>query len=169
MTRTVRLAGPDDLSDLYALRHDVFVLDQGVPLELERDELDRVAEHAVALEGARVVGTGRLVDGRVGGRGQLVPGSSGSVGTIGRMAVHPAARGTGVGRDLLDLLVQRGRDRGLPAVELHAQVQARGFYERAGFAAFGTVYLEAGIEHVGMRKELSKVAVRRHRTAGGAG
>ena len=41
-----------------------------------------------------------------------------------------------------------------PVVELHAQVHARRFYERAGFTPFGEVYLEAGIEHIGMRREL---------------
>ena len=73
---------------------------------------------------------------------------------LGRMAVAEAARGSGTGRALLDLLVATAADRGLPVVELHAQVHARGFYERAGFTPFGEVYLEAGIEHVGMRREL---------------
>jgi predicted GNAT family N-acyltransferase len=70
------------------------------------------------------------------------------------MAVCAEVRGTGVGRALLDALVARARERGLPGVELHAQVHARAFYERAGFVPFGTVYLEAGIEHLGMRRGL---------------
>ena len=37
-------------------------------------------------------------------------------------------------------------------VELHAQVSARGFYERAGYAAVGEEYEEAGIAHVTMRR-----------------
>lgn len=149
-----RLAGPADLDAVYALRHEVFVVSQGVPVELERDELDRTAEHAVALADGRVVGTGRLVDGRIDVHGSLVDATVGTVGTVGRMAVADAARGRGVGRRLLDLLVARAAERGLREVELHAQVHARGFYERAGFTAFGGVYLEAGIEHVGMRREL---------------
>jgi predicted GNAT family N-acyltransferase len=70
------------------------------------------------------------------------------------MAVADRARGAGVGRAVLDLLVLRAAERGLSEVELHAQVHARGFYEQAGFEPFGEVYLEAGIEHVGMRREL---------------
>ena len=154
MTASVRLATGADLDAVYALRHDVFVVGQGVPVELERDELDAGADHAVALRDDRVVGTGRLVDGRIDEDGRLEPDTPGTVGTVGRMAVHDAVRRTGVGRALLDLLVQRAADRGLPAVELHAQVHARSFYERAGFTAFGEVYLEAGIEHLGMRREL---------------
>ena len=154
MTLQVRLASAQDMPAAYALRHEVFVIGQDVPPELERDELDATAEHAVALEGDRTVGTGRLVNGRIGEDLRLVPGTPGTVGTIGRMAVDPSARGAGVGRALLDALVDRARALGLPAVELHAQLHAKAFYERAGFVPFGDVYLEAGIEHVGMRREL---------------
>ena len=152
---TVRLAGPGDLDAVYALRHQVFVVGQGVPVELERDELDASADHAVALDAAgSVVGTGRLVDGRIDQEGRLEPGTPGNVGTVGRMAVAAPARGSGTGRALLDLLVRRAAERGLPEVELHAQLHARAFYERAGFTPFGDVYLEAGIEHLGMRRRL---------------
>ena len=154
MTLEVRLAGPADLDEIYALRHEVFVIGQDVPEELERDELDAGADHAVARQDGVVVGTGRLVDGRIDEQGRLEAGTPGTVGTIGRMAVAEQARGTGTGRALLDLLVARAAQRGLPAVELHAQLHARGFYERAGFVPFGDIYLEAGIEHVGMRRSL---------------
>ena len=151
--RDLRLARPDDLDAVFALRYAVFVIGQDVPVELERDELDAGADHAVALVAGTVVGTGRLVDGRIDEQGTLEPGTPGTVGTVGRMAVADDARGAGVGRALLDLLVTRAQERGLPAVELHAQLHARGFYERAGFTPFGEVYLEAGIEHQGMRRE----------------
>ena len=150
----VRLAAAEDMPAVYALRHEVFVVGQDVPEELERDELDAAADHVLAARDGQVVGTGRLVDGRIDEDGHLEPGTPGTVGTIGRMAVTSAARAAGVGRRLLDLLVARAAERGLPAVELHAQVHARDFYARAGFEAFGEVYLEAGIEHIGMRREL---------------
>ena len=151
---SVRLAGPDDMGQVYALRHEVFVVGQAVPVELERDELDAAADHALGLLDGRVVGTGRLVEGRIDEDGRLVPGTAGAVATIGRMAVADAARGAGLGRALLDLLVARAVERRLPEVELHAQLHARGFYERAGFSPFGAIYLEAGIEHLGMRRRL---------------
>lgn len=154
MTLEVRLARAGELDGAYAVRHEVFVVGQDVPEELERDALDAGADHALALLDGEVVGTGRLVDGRIDEQGALVPGTAGTVGMIGRMAVREAARGTGAGRALLDLLVARAVERGLPAVELHAQVHALGFYERAGFLPFGDVYVEAGIEHLGMRREL---------------
>ena len=155
MSLPIRLARPAEMTAVYALRHDVFVGEQAVPEELEQDELDAGACHVVATDGDRVIGTGRLVDGRIGEDLRLEPGTPGVVGTIGRLAVAADARSRGVGRALLDDLVDRARIDGLPAVELHAQVLAKAFYERAGFVPFGTVYLEAGIEHVGMRKELT--------------
>lgn len=155
MTLQVRLAGPTDLAAVFALRHEVFVLGQNVPAELERDALDAGADHAVAVLDGRVVGTGRLLDGRTDEAGRLEPGTAGAVGTVGRMAVAAPARGSGVGRAVLDLLVARATERGLPVVELHAQVHALGFYERAGFSPYGEVYLEAGIKHVGMRRALT--------------
>jgi predicted GNAT family N-acyltransferase len=154
VTLQVRLATAQDMPAAYALRYEVFVIGQDVPAELERDDLDAMAEHAVAVDDGRTVGTGRLVNGRIGDDLRLVPGTTGAVGTIGRMAVAPELRGAGVGRALLDLLVERARSLGLPVAELHAQLHAKDFYERAGFTAFGEVYLEAGIEHVGMRREL---------------
>ena len=88
----VRLAAVGDLPAVYALRHEVFVVGQGVPVELERDDLDVTAEHAVALRAGRVVATGRLLDGSTDLAGLLVQGTQGEVGTIGRMAVSAPAR-----------------------------------------------------------------------------
>ncbi|MGZ6804586.1 MAG: GNAT family N-acetyltransferase, partial [Nocardioidaceae bacterium] len=88
-------------------------------------------------------------DGRVVGTGRLLPD-----GTIGRMAVAEQVRGQGIGAQVLARLEERARERGLPFVELHAQLHATGFYDKAGYVGFGEVYLEAGIEHRSMRKSL---------------
>jgi predicted GNAT family N-acyltransferase len=133
-----RLARPEDMPAAFALRHEVFVVGQGVPEELELDEMDAVSDHAVALLDGAVVGTGRLLPS----------------GTIGRMAVSSALRGQGLGAAVLGVLEDRARERGLAAVELHAQVHAVGFYGRYGYVPVSGVYLEAGIEHQSMRKEL---------------
>jgi predicted GNAT family N-acyltransferase len=144
VSREVRLARPEDLPAVYALRHEVFVLGQDVPEDMERDEHDEVVDHGVALLDGVVLATGRL----------LPPTEPGGAATVGRMAVAEAARGLGFGAAVLDLLEQTARDRGWPAVELHAQIHATGFYDRAGYVPYGDVYLEAGIEHLSMRKDL---------------
>jgi predicted GNAT family N-acyltransferase len=141
----VRLASADELPALHALRHEVFVVGQQVPEALERDEHDAAADHVVAVRDGALVATGRLVR------------RADGAGSIGRMAVAPQARGQGLGACVLRRLEQQAVERGLRQVELHAQLHARSFYERAGYEPFGEVYLEAGIEHVSMRKALPVV------------
>jgi predicted GNAT family N-acyltransferase len=131
----------------FALRHRVFVEEQRVPAALEHDAEDQVAFHVVAVEpgSGQVVGTGRLLR-------QVNPG--GVVGRVGRMAVDPSLRRGGTGARLLAALETEARARGLPEIELHAQCHVEGFYARAGYLRAGEVFLEAGIEHVIMRKRL---------------
>ncbi len=122
------------------MRHQVFVVEQQVPEELEQDELDATAWHAVAVTDAgETVGTGRLV-------------VRGGVGWVGRMAVRADWRGRGVGALLLANLEQAARERGCLLVELHAQEHAAGFYDRAGYHGVGEPFHEAGIRHLAMRK-----------------
>ena len=138
------LATPADRAALLALRHRVFVEEQGVPVDLEQDELDEAAVHAVARGG----------DGRVLGTGRMVVGPAGSA-RIGRMAVAGHARGSGVGAALLTVLEAAAASAGCHRVTLHAQVQAIGFYHRAGYEQDGDVFDDAGIPHVAMWKALS--------------
>jgi predicted GNAT family N-acyltransferase len=142
------LATAADRPELEALRHRVFVEEQAVPVDHERDELDDGATHAVARDRAgRVVGTGRLVV------SPAAPGG-GAVGRIGRMAVAPEARGEGVGAALLAVLEAAAGLAGCRQVDVHAQVQAAGFYRRAGYLDQGEPFEEAGIAHVAMWKTL---------------
>jgi ElaA protein len=74
---------------------------------------------------------------------------------IGRVCVSRAARGTGLGKALIEKAVEIARDTpGVRRAKLGAQVQALGFYEKLGFAAFGPVYDDAGIDHRDMVLEL---------------
>ncbi|MYZ41882.1 GNAT family N-acetyltransferase [Schauerella aestuarii] len=125
--------------DALNVRHDVFVAEQGVPLELERDDMDPVSIHAVAY-GA---------DGAPAGTGRLLPD-----GHIGRMAVHRHARGTGVGRQLLEALMTRGIADGHKRFVLSAQTHAQGFYARSGFTAHGEITMDAGIPHIEMVRDI---------------
>jgi muconate cycloisomerase len=74
--------------------------------------------------------------------------------SIGRMAADPSVRGRGHGAAVLAELHRQAALRAVTEVELHAQVTARGFYERAGYTAVGEVYGEAGIAHVTMVRSL---------------
>jgi predicted GNAT family N-acyltransferase len=138
----VRADSPELRDQAYALRQEVFVVEQQVPLEIERDELDATAVHVVALEGDRCVGTGRLVA------------QPDGVGRVGRMAVARDRRRAGVGDRVLAALEDEARRLGLGEVELHAQSYVERFYRRSGYAPEGDEFEEAGIRHVVMRKRL---------------
>jgi predicted GNAT family N-acyltransferase len=121
--------------DATAIRHEVFVIEQNVPLELELDEMDALSLHVVAYQGDRAVGTARLLPD----------------GHIGRMAVRRECRSTGIGSRLLLALMQVARARGDRFVRLNAQRQAEAFYARHGYVQEGEEFLDAGIPHIAMR------------------
>ena len=102
----IRLAGsPAEVAAAYAVRADVFVTEQGVPPELELDELDGSADHFVAYDGELPVGAGRLVVEDPGFEG--ADPELGEVGHLGRLAVRPQARGTGLGVALVQAIEAR--------------------------------------------------------------
>src|SRR5690606_9024073 len=54
------LEGPDDLTDAYRVRFQVFVKEQNVPPELEIDDMDKIARHILVYMNSSPIGTGRL-------------------------------------------------------------------------------------------------------------
>ncbi len=125
------------------IRHEVFVQEQSIPAELEWDEADRKAVHAVAYNRlGQAIATGRLLQERPG------------VARIGRMAVHRMLRGSGVGRQVLQALMAAAAGRGDREVLLHAQRSAEDFYSGMGFGPRGEPFDEAGIAHIEMARAL---------------
>lgn len=124
-------------SQASAIRLEVFVREQHVPLEEELDPMDGQCLHAIAYDGTGwAIGTGRLLPD----------------GHIGRMAVRRAGRGSGVGSQLLAALIEAARQRGDAEVVLAAQLHARPFYARHGFVEEGDTFMDAGIPHRLMRR-----------------
>ena len=120
-----------------AVRQCVFVEEQGVPADLERDGRDPGCQHVVATD----------PDGKAIGTGRLLPD-----GHVGRLAVVKEWRNQGVGAAMFECLLQLARQAGMHRVELHAQTQAAGFYTRYGFNSVGEVFQEAGLPHITMRR-----------------
>lgn len=117
------------------IRETVFVREQGVPLELEWDGLDRTCWHVLAWnDHGKPIGTGRLCQ-------------EGKQARLGRMAVLKENRRQGVGRALLRALLGLAQARGLARVYLAAQVPVIGFYEKQGFQVRGEIFDDAGIPH----------------------
>jgi len=127
-----------DRDILRALRQEVFVREQSVPADMEWDEFDAQSRHVVAMMDSIPIGTGRLLPD----------------GHIGRMAVLRAWRGKGAGSALLTVLMEIARELGMHRVQLNAQVQALPFYLSHGFQAEGEEFLDAGIPHRRMWRDL---------------
>lgn len=128
-----------DEPTLRAIRHRVFVVEQGVPESLEWDGVDASCGHVIAEDG----------DGFAIGCGRLLPD-----GHIGRMAVLSDWRGRGVGGAMLERLIELARERGDREVALNAQAHAMPFYARFGFVPVGDPFDEAGIPHHAMTRLL---------------
>ncbi len=121
------------------IREAVFIREQAVPQELEWDGLDPLCAHVLAWNDiGEAIGTSRMQPN----------------GTIGRMAVIKDWRGHGVGRMLLHTLLDLAARQGLARVTLSAQIHALGFYQRAGFHVVGEPFMDAGIPHRKMVREL---------------
>jgi predicted GNAT family N-acyltransferase len=146
MTGTVlyevrRARDQHELAAALALRHDVFVVEQGVPEHDELDGRDHEGIHLVAVENGELLGTCRIV-------------MVGTTAQFSRLAVREDQRRRGIATALLDLADAETRFLHGRRIVLHAQIYARDLYERAGYRARGRVFREAGIEHVAMEKLL---------------
>ncbi len=131
-------------TDATAIRSEVFVNEQRIPRELEWDEADATALHAVSCNRlGQAVATGRLLP------------ATGGVAKIGRMAVHRVLRGCGLGAQVLLALMAAARERGDHEVVLHAQRSAERFYAAHGYRPRGEPFDEAGIAHIEMTATLA--------------
>ncbi len=135
-----------DLERCLKLRFAVFVDEQGVPIDEERDALDDDAVHIIAEEPdvpcVLPMATARMV-------------CKGDVAKIGRVCVRQDQRGQGLGAEVIRHCLMLAREwEGITQVVLGSQIHALGFYEALGFEAFGPIYLDAGIEHQDMRLRL---------------
>jgi len=133
------------LQQAKAIRHRVFVMEQGVSEELEHDEYDKLSEqctHILLYEGNEAVGTGRIRK------------VNEEVGKLERICVLHEVRGKGAGAVIMQALESIASKQGLHETKLGAQLQAKGFYEKLGYETCSDLFMDAGIEHVLMRKKL---------------
>lgn len=136
-----RARGRDELSSALALRHDVFCVEQGVPEREELDGRDHEGIHLVAMSGSQLLGTCRLL-------------MVGRTAQFSRLAVRAQARRQGIATALLEEAEAQTRAAGGRRLVLHAQTYARSLYEGVGYRPRGRTFIEAGIEHIAMEKEL---------------
>jgi ribosomal protein S18 acetylase RimI-like enzyme len=75
-------------------------------------------------------------------------------GRLRGMAVDPMRQRQGIGQRLVRALEAQVQRRGVREITLHARATAVGFYERLGYRVRGEPFVEVGLEHREMIKEL---------------
>jgi len=128
----------ENQKDICRIRFEVFVNEQNVPEDLEIDGLDNEAKHVLAYVDDQAIGTGRIL----------------SDGHIGRVAVLEKYRGLGIGKLIMQELINWATESKLNKLWLSSQWHAHGFYLDLGFLCDGDLYEEAGIDHIKMYREL---------------
>ena len=141
------LKSKEELNLGFALRIEVFVKEQKVPIELELDDKDHSDNtvHIGYFHEDNLIGVARLID------------MDKDVIHIGRVVIDKEYRGQGIGRELIigcENIAQQILKR-KTIIELSAQIQAENFYKSLGYNRVNDIiYLDAGIEHVDMRKKI---------------
>ena len=133
-----------DLKQAFTIRKEVFVKEQGVPLEDEFDEFDTLnglSEHILVYYNEQPVGTGRVrwVDG---------------IGKLERICILEPYRKFGLGKVIINALEEIAEEKGVSQVKLHGQTQAEVFYKKLGYQTSSNRFIEDGIPHILMIKEL---------------
>ncbi|MDU6766029.1 MAG: GNAT family N-acetyltransferase [Gemella haemolysans] len=142
------LKSKEELNLGFALRIEVFVKEQKVPIELELDDKDHSDNtvHIGYFHEDNLIGVARLID------------MDKDVIHIGRVVIDKEYRGQGIGRELIigcENIAQQILKR-KTIIELSAQIQAENFYKSLGYNRINDkIYLDAGIEHVDMRKVIN--------------
>ncbi|MBV8990000.1 MAG: GNAT family N-acetyltransferase [Solirubrobacterales bacterium] len=136
-----RARGKEEMKAVVQLRHDVFCTEQGVPEREELDGRDGEAIHLVAVANGELLGTCRVL-------------MVGSTAQFSRLAVRASVRRQGIATALLRAADSETLAAGGRRLVLHAQTYARPLYEAAGYRVRGHEFVEAGIEHIAMEKQL---------------
>ncbi|MEO0771645.1 MAG: GNAT family N-acetyltransferase [Pseudomonadota bacterium] len=138
---TLKFGPTTDIAACLELRRVVFMVEQSVSEEDERDGMDDQAHHILASQDGRPVGCARIL-------------LDGDVGKIGRVCVLSDQRGTGLGKALIEACLTHLQTVGATRAKLGAQTHALGFYEALGFVAYGDEFDDAGIPHRMMERRL---------------
>ncbi|MDR0671442.1 MAG: GNAT family N-acetyltransferase [Oscillospiraceae bacterium] len=135
------IAPGEDAAPAFAVREAVFVREQGVPLAREWDACDPISFHVVLYRGNMPIACGRVY-------------REGAAAVLGRVAVLSAERRKGCATRICRALIAIAARLGARRLTLHAQTHAAPLYEKLGFARVGPEFLEEGIVHVRMDRDL---------------
>jgi len=136
----------DLTSDIYQealkIREKVFVEEQGVSLEIEIDDLEEQTEHVVLFENEDPIAVARIYD------------LGDDVYKVQRVATLKEYRGQGYGAQLMKEIELKIAELGGRKITLGGQNTALPFYEKLGYTVHGEEFMDAGIPHHTMIKNI---------------
>src|SRR5665647_523474 len=139
--RITRITNDAELQTAFNIRITVFVEEQGVPFDVELDEHDAYADHVLVYFDDLPVATGRV---------RIVNDTA----KLERICVMPSHRKYGIGKAVVQALEEIAKEKGLHKAKLHGQTQAMTFYEKLGYISASDEFMEEGIPHKLMIKDL---------------
>ncbi|MFC4409471.1 GNAT family N-acetyltransferase [Chungangia koreensis] len=132
-----------DRENAFSIRRRVFVEEQGVPLHLELDELDRTATHFIAYDDDKPIAAGRLRETDL------------KIGKVERVCVIPEYRGKHIGNLMMKEMERYAAEVGFEKIKLNAQTHAIPFYQKLNYEITSPEFMDAGIPHRAMEKQVS--------------
>ena len=139
---TIRTGRWDELqNDAKLIREQVFIHEQQIPVEDEWDAEDAVSVHFVVYDQDQPIATARLLQNN----------------SVGRVAVLKSYRGVGLGKLLMQQIIQQAKHEQREFLKLSSQVHAIQFYASLGFNVEGEEYLDCAIPHIDMRLVLTGI------------
>ncbi len=126
-----------DLEKVFRMRRVIFVEEQNVSKNIERDRFDRLSKHFIALYKSRPVGCARI---RLAGKKAKLE----------RIAVMKKYRGKGFGKLIVEYLIDYCKNEGTCDIFMNAKYYLKNYYAKLGFKPKGKIFMEAGIKHIKM-------------------
>lgn len=129
-----------EMKEVLGIRKIIFIEEQNIPENRERDELDEKATHFLVKFNNRPIGAARVR-------------FLGNTGKLERISLLRSHRRRGYGKRVVDYLAKYCEEKGVSEIVLHSQLYLKEFYERCGFKPRGKIFFEAGVEHIEMFRE----------------
>ncbi|MCJ7840336.1 GNAT family N-acetyltransferase [Lederbergia sp. NSJ-179] len=139
--RVVQTTTEQQLKDAFHIRKKVFVEEQMVPVEIEIDEFEKASVHFVLYDQEKPIGAGRCR-------------TMDHIGKVERICILPSHRGKGAGNLIMQTIERFAKEKQIRELKLNAQISAIPFYEKLGFTVCSEEFMDAGIPHKTMIKQI---------------
>lgn len=137
-----KATSPKDLEAVYHIRNEVFIEEQNVPQERELDEFDKTATHFIVYDGETPIAAARLRF------------TEDGYGKLERICVLKSQRGKSIGKKIMLKMEEEITNQDIHKAKLNAQAHAQNFYQKLGYEVISGEFLDAGIPHVTMVKNV---------------